>query len=386
MREGSVPGGVTGTRDRKRSRGRRRRGSPARRRRRRAPSSRARSGRVVVHSADALRRPRLADEVGHEVDRARREHGAVRARRARGRGATAACGSRTTSVGGPPSCSASEASVAGGSARGLREAVKTTARTLPEQRAEHARGVLVVEDGDHGDERAVAHHVGQRRRPARPCPDGLCAPSRIVSGSSPTTCRRPGTPHARGDLGHLRRLAAARAGALAAAAATCEVRALVAAQRHVEPAGPHDPRAGLAAPARATSASTSPSTSVAPGRTTASFSRAMSAIVGPSQRVCSRPTLVSTQTAGVEHVGGVPAPAEAGLDDRDLDLARAPARRARRRSAARTASRARRPRACGRPSRRRPRRARPRRRTRRAARSSSPIRIRSAKRTRCGER
>ena len=33
-----------------------------------------------------------------------------------------------------------------------------------------------------------------------------------------------------------------------------------------------------------------------PGRTTASFSPAMSAIVGPSQRVCSSPTLVSTTT------------------------------------------------------------------------------------------
>ncbi len=35
---------------------------------------------------------------------------------------------------------------------------------------------------------------------------------------------------------------------------------------------------------------------MASGRTTASFSRAMSATVGPSQRVCSRPTLVSTTT------------------------------------------------------------------------------------------
>ena len=38
------------------------------------------------------------------------------------------------------------------------------------------------------------------------------------------------------------------------------------------------------------------STRVAWSRTTASFSRAMSSIVGPSQRVCSRPTVVSTWT------------------------------------------------------------------------------------------
>ena len=52
---------------------------------------------------------------------------------------------------------------------------------------------------------------------------------------------------------------------------------------------------------------------------TASFSRAMSATVGPSQRVCSRPTFVSTATGAREHVRRVVAPAEAGLDDRDLD-------------------------------------------------------------------
>ena len=48
----------------------------------------------------------------------------------------------------------------------------------------------------------------------------------------------------------------------------------------------------------------------------------MSAIVGPSQRVCSSPTLVSTWTFERDHVGGVVAPAEPGLDHRDLDLAR----------------------------------------------------------------
>ena len=62
-------------------------------------------------------------------------------------------------------------------------------------------------------------------------------------------------------------------------------------------------------------------TSVAPGCTTASFSPAMSRTVGPSQRVCSSPTFVSTTTGGAEHVGRVVAAAEAGLDHRDLDLA-----------------------------------------------------------------
>ena len=56
-----------------------------------------------------------------------------------------------------------------------------------------------------------------------------------------------------------------------------------------------------------------------PGRTTSTFSPAMSAIVGPSQRVCSRPTLVSTWTVDDEHVRRVPAPAEPGLDDSGVD-------------------------------------------------------------------
>ncbi len=55
-------------------------------------------------------------------------------------------------------------------------------------------------------------------------------------------------------------------------------------------------RASTFATSASASGSSSPTTSVDPGATTASFSRAMSVIVGPSQRVCSRPTLVSTAT------------------------------------------------------------------------------------------
>ena len=60
-------------------------------------------------------------------------------------------------------------------------------------------------------------------------------------------------------------------------------------------------RAPRSAQTRSATATTSgasplPSTSVPDGCTTSSFSRAMSVSVGPSQRVCSRPTLVSTWT------------------------------------------------------------------------------------------
>ena len=48
---------------------------------------------------------------------------------------------------------------------------------------------------------------------------------------------------------------------------------------------------------RACGSRSSPNTSVAPGFTAASFSSAMSVTVGPSQRVCSSPTLVRTVIA-----------------------------------------------------------------------------------------
>ena len=65
-------------------------------------------------------------------------------------------------------------------------------------------------------------------------------------------------------------------------------------------AGMDDPRASLRRDLRGdrggVGVQPEPSTSVAPGWTTSSFSRAIASTVGPSQRVCSRPTLVSTCT------------------------------------------------------------------------------------------
>ena len=165
-----------------------------------------------------------------------------------------------------------------------------------------------------------------------------------------------------------------------------------ASDREVAPAGSPAGRAGgvacraarrvrrSRAPAASTSALASPSTSTASGPTTASFSRAMSATVGPSQRVCSRPTLVSTTTGARSTSGRVVAPAQARLDDRDLD--RAPRELVERGGGEqpRTGSRGRPPRAPGRPSPPPRRRAGRRRRTPSGSRSASPIRMRSAKR------
>ena len=70
---------------------------------------------------------------------------------------------------------------------------------------------------------------------------------------------------------------------------------------------------------RASCHSGSQRTTVAPSRTTASFSPAISSRVSPSTSVCSSPTFVSTTTGAREHVRRVEPPAEACLDHRSVD-------------------------------------------------------------------
>ncbi len=74
----------------------------------------------------------------------------------------AASGSATISASGPASCWASDSSVAGGSARGFAQRVKTSVVGERQQRHEHVGGVLVLEDADDEHQRpAVADHLGQ---------------------------------------------------------------------------------------------------------------------------------------------------------------------------------------------------------------------------------
>ena len=68
------------------------------------------------------------------------------------------------------------------------------------------------------------------------------------------------------------------------------------ARGRLERLGDDDPGAGGGAPARAPRGRPGRAPASRPARTTASFSPAMSRTVGPSQRVCSSPTLVSTTT------------------------------------------------------------------------------------------
>ena len=113
---------------------------------------------------------------------------------------TAARGSRTISASPPPSCSHSDASVAGGSARGLREAVKTTRAAA----GSSARSIPAASLSSSTDTTATS-----RRSPATSgsaaasaaIPDGLWAPSRIVSGVLPHDLQPPGHAHAGRHLG-----------------------------------------------------------------------------------------------------------------------------------------------------------------------------------------
>ena len=230
------------------------------------------------------------------------------ARRARGRARAPRAGPGTTSAS-PPSCSASEASVAGGSARGVGAAVQTKRRAAAAQRGEHRARVLVVEDRDDGGEGALRQRRGERGDAARvvravqdaqrPLADDLQAagdldgarhrghavlveraraPRGRRRGRRRSSCagsRSAGRPAASPRPARRRRRRAGARGASGAAARS----------------SPRSPRRARARPRRPRRARAS-----RPGATTASFSRAMSATVGPSQRVCSSPTLVSTTT------------------------------------------------------------------------------------------
>ena len=173
---------------------RRRRGSRARRRARRRRSSAGMRAVVVVHSVDARRRLRAGGEVGDEVDGAGGQHGAVRRRRARGRATSAACGSGSISASPDRRAgSASECSVAGESARGLRAAREHHGGAGRQERRAACRGVLVVEDRHDRDHRPLARRTSGSESTNAAIPLGLWAPSSTVSGSRSTTCRRPGT-------------------------------------------------------------------------------------------------------------------------------------------------------------------------------------------------
>ena len=222
-------------------------------------------------------------------------------------------------------------SVAGGSAPGRVERVNTTASTARQQDRQHASPRPCRRAPTSPPTRWRSPTSVRQRRPRAPARRaGLCAPSRIMSGSRATTSRRPGSAHDCAAAADVHRVERSMEG-LGRGHGDREVRALERSARAATARPGRRSRAPTAAAARraprtirsatvSASAPSGPATSVPPSGTTASFSSAMWRSVGPSQRVCSRPTLVRTSTRRADHAGGVVAAAEAGLHHRDLDL------------------------------------------------------------------
>ena len=236
---------------------------------------------------------------------------------------------RPSSIGGGrrrPSCRASDSSVAGDSARGLALLREHDGRAARQELAQHAGGVLVLEDRDHGDHAAGAARaqLGKRRRERAPCPPGCARRRRRSADRRSTTSKRPGTltdaaasrtapgPAARGrprprrararscaagtPRGRRRRTPASSAGAWISARLALGDQA----------------RLGLDLGLRGR-----PTTSVPPSRTHGELlARDVDAPSGPASACARGPTLVSTWTARGDHVRRVVAPAQAGLDDR----------------------------------------------------------------------
>ena len=199
----------------------------------------------------------------------------------------------------------------GESARALGGAVNQARSQSGSSGASIRRGVLVLEHPEHERERSPGReHLGQRldaaRRPRRGCgrrrapsagpveqlqaaraPAPTAAASATASLAERACPRRAGRPRRRRV--RARSCAAGRSPARAAATG-----ALLGSART-------SPRVALAGDAlgdreRRLGRGRRRARASSRGATTASFSSAMSLIVGPSQRVCSRPTFVSTVT------------------------------------------------------------------------------------------
>ena len=149
--------------------------------------------------------------------------------------------------------------MAGGSARGFGARVKTAADSRGSSARSIAGGVLVVEDRQHRDG-ALGHGLARARR----CPGALCAPSKIVSGSWSTTCRRPGDRRATIAARRRSGRAEQRLGGRRGAPRGCAAGSRAASMRDWRRAG-RSSRPVALGQRDAPRAASSPSTSVAPG-------------------------------------------------------------------------------------------------------------------------
>ena len=259
-----------------------------------------------------------AEQVGDEVDRAGREHGAARAASSRAR-STARRGSGSISERTPPTLLAREASVAGGSARGFGRAVKTAA----DSRGSSARSIPAASLSSRIDSTATVPSGSEAASAA--IPGGLWAPSRIVSGSLRDDLQAAGdAERARRPRRRARRRAAAEQ-RLGGGGGGGEVAALVAGQRATRCAArgrrgaPDDRRAGLARQRHDLRRLVAEHER----RARPHHGELLARDVGdrrPEPARVLEPDVGEHDDRRAEHVGRVPAPAEAGLDHRDLDL------------------------------------------------------------------
>ena len=145
-----------------------------------------------------------AGEVGQQVDRAGDEHGALRPASARAPARAPRPGRPRSRRSGPPSWRQRLSSIAGGSALRLRRAREDDARrSSGSERGEHAGRVLVVEDRQHRDQRALPDE--RRRARAASARDA----GRVVRAVEDrerrrraTTSSRPGVADSRAPRAH----------------------------------------------------------------------------------------------------------------------------------------------------------------------------------------
>ena len=170
--------------------------------------------------------------------------------------------------------------------------VVTTRVAERQQRAQHRGGVLVVEDRQAGDEAAAGDELRQRLGQRRQAAGVVRAVEDRVRRAASTTSKRPGTSvdaAAARAARQLRGRAVAEVGLVRPRGPSAKLRRWKAPRARSSTrgvVGGLDERGAALARGRLRQRSRvrvgpAPSTSVAAGRTTSSFSAAMSAIVGP---------------------------------------------------------------------------------------------------------
>ena len=270
-----------------------------------ARSSRRTDGPSLVHSVDPRGAPRRAQQIGEQIDRAggQRRRRPARPARARAR-ERARAGRRSIARRRPAELRGQRRAASRAAARaGSRGGEDDSSQQRQQLRAASPAASLSSRTADARDERPAgqeaAQRLGQRRHAARVV-RAVEDRHRLVGDD----LEAPGHRASRGRVGDRLRVERAEEAPVRPLAASAKLRRWKRARGgERDAAGPARRRSARRArrrrarrPRAPPGCRSGPTTSVPPGRTTSTFSPAMSAIVGPSQRVCSSPTLVSTCT------------------------------------------------------------------------------------------